>query len=76
MPTYAEWEKYFGELSSQKLVNYQKAIGLLMEDPMIHKNWGELSTLAVLMDNELHQKKRAQRPIVTGSFGKKTRKCK
>lgn len=73
MATYTEWEKHFAELSAQKLVNYQKAINLLMSDPLIYQNWSEMKILSGLMENELNSKKRAQRPIITGSFGKKTR---
>jgi hypothetical protein len=74
MPTYKDWDDYFAKIPAQKLLQYRNAIEVLMKDTMIHKNWGELSTLAVLMENEIHRRTRVeqkgQRPIITGSYSK------
>jgi hypothetical protein len=58
MATYAEWNKHFDKQSEVKLKTLQKAIGTLLGDPMIKKEYGyDLDSLHILMNASIKARK-------------------
>jgi hypothetical protein len=51
MATYEEWKKHFGKVPEKSIQQYQRAIDVLLKDPMIKKEYGhDLNTLGILMN--------------------------